>query len=516
MLLYALRDDKVAIEQWQFVGRAPSIRPDYCGSVLPPNIAPLNFRVQENGSHYCVKIYSKRGKAIEVFSRSPNIVIPQNPWHKLLDMNRGEKLCFDVFVKPAGSGSSVKKENNRWDRFSTITNKIAPEDIDSFLVYRKLHPTTHLINGTVGIYQRNLRRFDESLILDNSYYKRGCLNCHMFCKNRADKMLIVIRSRVHDNSVLLIEDSTVTKLGARVTYTSWHPSGRLIAYSFNMIRQFFHTARTEIRDTIDLNSAILYYLVDSRTVKTSPKLSKKDRLETYPTWSPDGRYLYFCSAPKLWSEQNKIPPDRYAEVRYDLMRISYDIENDQWGELETVLSAQDTDLSILMPRVSPDGRWLLFCMCDYGSFPVFEQSSDLYIMDLKYAQQTGQYEYRRLEVNSDQSDSWHSWSGNSRWIVFSSKRDYGVFTKPYLSYVDRTGKAYKPFLLPQKDPTFYDSYLQTYNTPELIVEPVKVTKEKLGRVIRGSRQISVDIPITTATPRAGQIPSEEYLFEERE
>jgi len=507
VMLYALRGDNVAIEQWRSIRRLPGIRPDYCGTVLPPNIAPLNFLVQENGSYYCVKIFSKQGKPIEIFSRSAKIVIPQKPWHKLLNANRGEELYFDIFVKT---------QNNRWDRFSTITNKIAPEDIDGFLVYRTHHPSTHLINGRIGIYQRNLQQFNESLILDNRYYKRGCLNCHTFCNNRTNKMLIGIRSRKHGNSDLLVENDAVKKIATKFTYTSWHPSGRLVAYSFNTVRQFFHTARDEVRDAIDMDSLLLYYLVDSSTVKTSPKFSQKDQLETYPSWSPDGRYLYFCRAPMLWSDLNKIPPEHYDKVKYDLLRISYDIETDQWGEVETVLSAQDTGLSILMPRLSPDGRWLLFCMCDYGSFPSFQQSSDLYMMDLNAAKETRQYQYRRLDINSDQSESWHCWSSNSRWIVFSSKRRDGVFTRPYISYFDTTGKAYKPFLLPQKDPTFYDSCLQTYNTPELVVEPVRVTKEKLGRVVRGSRQIEVALPITMATPKAEQIPSQEYLFEEGE
>ncbi|MHC4157593.1 MAG: TolB family protein, partial [Planctomycetota bacterium] len=462
------------------------------------------------------KIYSKRGQAIEVFTRNPNIMIPQKPWHKLLEMNRGEELFFDVYVKLAVSRASVKNENNQWERFTAITNKIAPEDIDDFLVYRTHHPSTHLINGRVGIYQRKLDQFNESPILDNTYYKRGCLNCHTFYNNRTDKMVIGIRSRVHGSSALLVEDGAVNKVGTKFTYTTWHPSGRVIAYSLNMVRQFFHTARNELRDAVDMDSVLLYYLVDSKIVKTSPKLSDKKRLETYPAWSPDGRYLYFCSAPMLWSDKNKIPPDRYNEVKYNLMRISYDIESDRWGEPETVLSAQDTGLSILQPRISPDGRWLLFCMCDYGCFPAFQRSSDLYLMDLKAAQQTGQYKYHRLDINSDRSESWHSWSSNSRWIVFSSKRRGGVFTRLYLSYVDQTGKAYKPFLLPQKDPTFYDSCLLTYNTPELVIEPVRVTKEKLGRVVRGSRQITVDMPITMATPKAGQVSSQEYLFEERE
>jgi hypothetical protein len=507
VVMNCLLGEREVIGECRSVSRPARIHPDYSGTVVPPNIAPLNFLVQEEGSQYCVKIHSTSGEAIEVFSRAAKITIPAKRWRKLLNANRGKELYFDVFVKT---------QDGRWDHFSAITNKIADEDIDDFLVYRIHHPSTHLINGRIGVYQRNLRGFDESVILDNSFYERGCLNCHTFCRNRTDKMLIDIRGEKYGSSTLLIEDSIVKKIGARFTYNSWHPSGRLVVYSLNTIRQFFHTAREEIRSTVDMDSLILYYLVDSSVVKTSPKLSQKERLETYPAWSADGRYLYFCSAPMLWTDQNEVPPKRYKEVKYDLMRISYDIENDQWGELETVLSAKDTGLSILMPRISPDGRWLLFCMCDYGSFPAFEQSSDLYIMDLEAAQKTGQYKYRRLDINSDRSESWHCWSSNGRWLAFSSKRDFGVFSRIYFSYVDEAGEVYKPIILPQKDPTFYDSFLQTCNTPELVIEPVRVTKEKLGRVVRGRRQIEVSLPITMATPRAKPAPEQEYLSDERE
>ncbi len=495
VVFYAFRGKKVTITQYSVINRHPGISPDYSGSVVPPNIAPLNFFIQQDGSRYFVKIHSKKGKPIEIFSNTPEIIIPQNRWHELLNTNRGEQLSFDVFVK---------MENDQWNRFSTITNKIAAEDIDTFLVYRKIRPG-HGTWRDMGIYQRNLNSFNESVVLNNGYFRHGCVNCHTFCNNRTDKMFIGIRSAIYGSSVLLLEDGVVNKIGAKFGYTSWHPTGRVAAYSINKVRQIFHSARSEVRDVIDLDSLLAYYLVDSQTIKTSPEISKKDRLETYPTWSPDGRYLYFCSAPLTWSDRNVIP-DYFDEIKYDLVRISYDIDRDKWGELETVLSAKDTGLSILLPRISPDGRWLLFCMCNYGCFPVHQKSSDLYMIDLKAVQQTGRYEYHRLQINSDKSESWHSFSSNSRWIAFSSKRQSGVFTRTYISYVDRQGKAYKPLLLPQKDPTYYDSCLWTYSVPELVLEPVRVTKETLGRVVRGSRKISAPFPVTMATPKAGAPP----------
>ena len=504
-VFYILNKDKVTIEQYEQIDRPAVISPDYNGVTLPANIAPLNFLIKEDGSHYCVKISSRQGPTIEIFSRSPKIVIPESRWRELLAVNRGEQLQFDVFAE---------NREGQWSRFSPIVNRIAAEDVDGYLVYRKIHPA-HSAWSRMGIYQRDLGRFEESLILDNSYFKGGCLNCHSFCANSPKKMLIGLRSSAYGSSALLVDNDRAQKIGTKFGYTSWHPSGRVAAYSINKVRQFFHSSAREVRDVIDLDSLLAYYLVDSETVKTAPEIARKDRLETYPTWSPDGRRLYFCSAPLTWEDRNAIPAE-YDKIRYDLVRISYDIDSDQWGTAETLLSAQETGMSILLPRISPDGRWLLFCMCDYGCFPVYRRSSDLYMIDLEQAQQTGRYEPHRLEINSEDSETWHSWSSNGRWIAFSSKRQSGAFTRSYLAYVDTDGKVYKPVLLPQKDPAYYDSCLWTYSVPELVNESVRITGEKLGRVVRGSEAIPASMPVTMATPKAATQQQDLPWMTERE
>jgi len=503
-LLYACRDRKVTITQYSSIDRPAKVQPDYAGSVIPPNIAPLNFVIKQDGTGYFVKIYSENGNPIEIFSKTPKIVIPNQAWHKLLDLNRGRQLNMDVYVESGVGASSPKGEKIEWSRFQALTARIAPEDIDTFLVYRRIRPG-HGTWRNMGIYQRNLSSFDESTIFNNGYFKHGCVNCHTFCGNRAEKMLIGIRSPVYGSSALLVEGDKARKIGTKFGYTSWHPSGQVAVFSVNKVRQLFHSAASEVRDVMDFDSLIAYYLVESESVKTTPNIARKNRLETYPTWSADGRYLYFCSAPVTWSDKTVVP-ESYDQIKYDLVRVSYDIDSDNWGPLESVLSAEDTGLSILLPRVSPDGRWLLFCMCDYGCFPVYQHSSDLYMIDLEAAQQTGEYKHRRLDINSSKSESWHSWSSNSRWIVFSSKRGSGVFTRTYIAYVDKNGKVHKPIRLPQKDPAYYDSCLWTYSVPELITEPVRATKEKLGRVVRSSEKISIQMPITMATPKPGELP----------
>jgi hypothetical protein len=178
------------------------------------------------------------------------------------------------------------------------------------------------------------------------------------------------------------------------------------------------------------------------------------------------------------------------------MRISYDLETGIWGEPETLLSSDRTGLSITLPRVSPDGRFLLFCMADYGCFPIHRSGADIYMMDLR----SGSYD--RLGVNSDQADTWHSWSSNGRWFVFSSKRPDGLLARPYFAYVDQEGTVHKPFLLPQEDPAFYDDFLRTFNLPEFLVQPIQARGEELSRAVASGTWVKAQLPATGATPGA--------------
>jgi hypothetical protein len=89
---------KVTLEPSISIDRPAQINPDYCGIICPPNIAPLNFVVKEEGREYFVKIYSEKGKLIKIHCKNAKIIIPQKSWHKLLDANRGGKLYFEIFA----------------------------------------------------------------------------------------------------------------------------------------------------------------------------------------------------------------------------------------------------------------------------------------------------------------------------------------------------------------------------------------------------------------------------------
>jgi len=473
------------------VAGAPRIEPDYTGSTIPYNIAPLNFNIRNKAEAYVVSIYpsDNSGSAINLASKSGSIVIDPGKWHRMLEASKGKELVFSIYTRDA---------EGQWTRHGDIANHVSKHPIPGYLSYRHLKPTYNWWLD-IDILQQSLENSKVSTIFDNAASDHTCVNCHIVAAGNPQTMAMGFRSSENGVGTLIYSDGELKRISAKWGYTSWHPSGRLAAYSINKVRQFFHRTGLEIRDVVDLDSAIAYYSLEKGRAIKIDALTEKDYLETYPHFSPDGKYLYFCRAPILWEDRNTVPPKRFKEVRYSIMRISYDVDTDTWGELEMVLSAEDTGKSLLIPRVSPDGRHMIFCMCNYGCFPIYQPSSDLYTMDLQTRQ------VRPLEIlNSPYSESWHNYSNSGRWLVFSSKRQGGLFTRPHFSFIDDEGNAHKPFVLPQKDPEHYYKTLQTYSVPEFMVAPAAVSPRALSRIVqRKDRMIEVNQPISGATKTYG-------------
>ncbi|MFB0554983.1 MAG: TolB family protein [Phycisphaerae bacterium] len=457
---------KPNLENCTSIERQPAITPDYTEITLPPNIAPTNFIIKEKATAYYVQISSENGENIDIFSRTPNIRIPTKPWKKLLNQNREKSLLITVFIKD---------NNSKWGRFTPIENEIAKENIETHLVYRLMKPT-YIYWDKLGIYQRDLSSYDERPIVLNRTMGKNCINCHSFHNYNPDRMIFHMRAGAVGTSMILAYDNEIHKVDTSTSfnhataYRSWHPNGKVIAFSSNIVRQVFHSVGGSL-DVYDRASDLLLYNVITKTITTSPKISTSERLETYPEWSPDGEYLYFCSSPGLDIYDKDEHP--LQKMKYDLMRISYDIEKDLWGDIEAVLMASELGLSVAHPKSSPDGKYILFCMSEYGNFTIYNADCDLYLLDTKTK------EFRKTEkINSDQTDSYHCWSSNGRWVVFSSKRQDGICTHPYFSYFDSNGNFSKPFLLPQKDPEYHQSRVIVYNIPEFVNGPVKIRPQK--------------------------------------
>ncbi len=442
------------------------IFPDYNDLTIPPNIAPLNFLIKEPGEKYAVRISSKNGKEIITSGSNPSIQINISDWKKLLASNVGEELNVDIYVQG----------NAKWTKFKTIKHQIAKDNIDSYLTYRLIN-SAYVLWFEMGLYQRNLENFDESPIIENKSVNGGCVNCHSLSKNNPDKFMFHIRSKFagtliyNEGSLEKIETKTDQTL-ASAAYGAWNPDGRHIAFSVNKINQNFYVFKDQSNEVTDKYSDLIVYDTHTKVVTTSPKVSTRSR-ENLPEWSADGKYIYYISA-------NEAVNDSFRLItKYSLMGIPYDPETNIWGENDTIISANQTGKSITFPRASPDGRFLVFCMTNYGYFTIHHKESDLCILDLKTR------EYRKAdEINSEHTESYHSWSTNGRWLVFSSRRIDGVHTRTFIAYVDEEGKFGRPFVLPQKDPDKYNKYLLNFNRPELMTGKIKISPQKIRDAAR--------------------------------
>jgi dipeptidyl aminopeptidase/acylaminoacyl peptidase len=196
-------------------------------------------------------------------------------------------------------------------------------------------------------------------------------------------------------------------------------------------------------------------------------------------------------------------PDDFEKVKYSLCSISFDSEKKIFGEsVDTLYNAKTMDKSVALPRVSPDGKYLLYTLSSYGNFFIWHKDADLYMMDL-----ASNNHYPLREVNSDNAESYHSWSSNSRWIVFSSRRMDGLYTHPYFAYIDANGQASKPFLLPQKDAGFYAGFMKSYNIPEFVKGRIRTKSADIVEVAKKDK--GFDIKFSNANKFPAAKPVEE-------
>ena len=423
--------------------------PDYAEVTIPTNIAPLNFRL-ENPHTAAYALLRVGDKQVQVKERKGQFTIPASDWKELIGEAGGQTLTIQLFAQDA-----------EWLAYPTCSLHIAVEPIDPYIAYRLIEPGYELWNQ-MGIYQRQLASYAQTPIMENKYSDQNCMNCHSFCMQDPDRFLFHMRDK--HAGTYLIQGDKIEKLNTKtdqtlsaLVYPSWHPSGRYVAFSVNQTQQSFHANDRNRVEVFDKASDVVVYDVERHEVVTSTLLDRDSVFETFPTFSPDGRTLYFCSA------QAQTMPVDFKQVKYSLCSIGFDPEQRSFSsQVDTLYSAVEGGLSASFPRVSPDGRWLLYTLSGYGNFSIWHKDADLYLADLQTKASVP-----LTTVNSDDVESYHSWSSNSRWFVFASKRDDGLYGKPYFCYVDRKGKAHKPFVLPQQHPDFYDNFLKSFNAPEL-------------------------------------------------
>ena len=390
-------------------------------------------------------------------------------WHALLSQNSGDSLSVTVSAK----------YDDGWHTYQPFSIYVSPDSIDYGLCYRLIAPG-YEVWSKMGIYERDLSSFDERALIENTQFE-GCVNCHSFNRGNPADMSLHIRGP-HGATLISHNGSPVTAYNTKTdqtlgfcVYPYWHPSGRYIAYSTNSTSQLFHSADSNRIEVFDTASDLQVYDVDKNELLITPILKQDSIYETFPVFSADGRSMYFCAA-------QAIPEGSYKldSIRYNLCRIDFNPETGSFGDsIETIVDAVALGKSVSFPRPSYDGRYLCYTLSDYGQFSIWHHEADLYMLDLK----TG--ESKAMDkANSDDTESFHNWSTNSRWLVLSSRRDDGLFTRPYLCHVDKNGGIGKAFMLPQRNPRqFYRDRFLSYNVPDFIVRPTHFDGSKTSNII---------------------------------
>lgn len=463
----------------------PAIFPDYCNVTVPYNIAPLNFMLPADEFEAIVARISTPDGKQQTYGDGVKVQIPEEEWHDMLNAAKGKSLKVEVWGQKQGA----------WLKYNDFEIRVAEEPIDEYVSYRLIEPS-YVAWSFMEIAQRNLTSFEETQVFNNEItctdIKKGqCINCHSYQNYKTDNMLFHVR--LSNAGTVIVNDGKVSRVNLKRDYTisggvypAWHPTEKLIAFSTNRTRQAFHTLNPNKIEVYDEASDMILYDVEKDSV--SIVSNDSTLLEVYPAWSPDGKYLYYCKSVPLPEEmKGQDIRTTYPKIQYNLYRRSFDVATHNFGDEELVYDAASFDKSVTLPRISPDGRYLLFALGQYGCFHSRHHDADIVCIPMEQytgtplTAETASFVDMRL-VNSDgNSDSYPSWSSNGHWMMLASRREDGNYSRVYFAYF-KDGKVGKAFLLPQEDPEHNVFLLKSYNRPEFMVEPVKISVDEFSKV----------------------------------
>ena len=474
----------------------PEIYPDYIDVTVPVNIAPLTFELLPSPAKkadFTQMVARYRFEDEEIVCGGDDLkACPDiDQWKKIAEKAKGKAIQVEVYAENDG----------KWTLFKPFQIFVSPDSIDSYISYRLISPS-YVVYEELTLNQRCLENYDESVIVSNMLCSDEidgqCVNCHNYQQQNPERFQFHARQThggtfvAYDGEYKKVNMKNDSILSAGV-YPSWHPWLKLISYSTNKTMQSFHTRDLNKIEVLDSESDLIVYDLERDEVINIE--NDPHEFEIFPFWAPDGRMLYYGSAHFEYEADTVNTGETVArnkEIKYSIYRKTFDPETREFGPREMVIDAASMGKSATLPRISPDGRWLMVTLGEWGCFHIWHRDADLWMLDLQAFNESGTSEeiFRPVEeINSDNVESYHTWSSTGRWVVFSSRRADGNYTRPFIAHIDADGKASKPFELPCADPDFHRQFMKSYNIPEFMRGPVTITPQQIADILKND-----DIP----------------------
>ena len=449
-------------------------------TLFPPDIVAPVFRWRDDNvrsTTWLVTVNFKDDKGpMSFLCSAPQWTPEQEDWETI----KKRSLEKDAEVLILGIGRRI---TTRILTMGRITFRTSKDEVGAPLFYREVNlPFADAVKDPSQIRWRFGTISSEEqppIVLKNLPV---CGNCHSF--PRDGKILAMDVDYANNKGSYVITDVTdemVLRTSDIITWSDYKKEDS--RQTFGLLSQISPDGRYVVSTVKDesvfvpkpdlafsqlffpIKGILCVYDRQTGTFSALPGADDPQYVQSNPSWSPDGRYIVFART-KAYQLKNLSGPHKALltpeqceeflkegkQFQFDLYRIPFN--EGKGGTPEPISGASDNGMSNFFAKYSPDGQWIIFCKAK--SYMLLQPDSELYIIPAEGG------EARRLRANTNRMNSWHSWSPNGKWLVFSSKA-HSAYTQLFLTHIDERGFSSPPVAL-----TRFTQADRAANIPEFV------------------------------------------------